>query len=132
MEDLIKQFNTQPKCMATVDTNGIPNICLTFAARMVDLETIVLAGGFIEKSLENIKANRKATFMPWNPTILQNEYWKHYDVTGEKLCSAGYRLYCTLQDGFPNDYFLKEIQEQFRKAGSNRIPDGLKESYTVA
>ncbi len=102
---------------------------MTGAAFMIDEKTIVLAGGFIEKSLENIQATSKATFMPWNPAILSNEYWKHYEKTGEKQSPAGYRFYCTVKPDSSDDFQLSEIKQRFNKSGRSRIAEGL--TYTI-
>ncbi|MBN1981101.1 MAG: pyridoxamine 5'-phosphate oxidase family protein [Chitinivibrionales bacterium] len=129
MADYRTIFNAHPKCLATADANGTPNVCMTGAASMIDDTTIVLAGGFLKRSLENITLTRKATFMTWNPLILQKEYWEKYNTTGEKLAPAGFRFHCILKEGVDTTFHLAQIQDKFRRTIGNRIPDGL--HYTL-
>ena len=118
-------FNsTLTKSLATVDENGIPNVCLCGTAYMPDEQSIHIGVVFIERSHKNIQKTNKATFMATKPP--NPDYWKQYEKTGEKSWSAGYRYYCTLIDETDNSEIIGPIFLRLRSNVGSRIADKIK------
>ena len=125
MKEIIEYFNNCPaKSLATVDTNGNPNICLCGSAIMVDEKTIHALYGYFEKSYTNIKQNHHAVFLATKG--FSESYWKHFESTGEKLYIPGYRFYCRFKEETTDPAQLSPIKKRLSQKIGNRIVSKLK------
>jgi hypothetical protein len=125
MADYRTYFNTtDSKALATADESGRPDVALCGTAFMPDDTTIAAAYGFFDVTRKNIAANGKAVFLASKPTTQQ--FWKHYDETGDQEYAAGIRYHCTLKEQTESHPWLDIIKRRFRKRVGNRIPDGIK------
>ena len=55
--------------VATASKNGTPNVIPIGIVELVDDETIWITDNFMNKTLDNLKANPKIAFYVWGPEI---------------------------------------------------------------
>ncbi|MBN1627317.1 MAG: pyridoxamine 5'-phosphate oxidase family protein [Deltaproteobacteria bacterium] len=63
MKELFEKVNTA--IMATSTKDGMPNAVPIGAKRIIDPQTVLVSDQFFNKTIENIRANPKASLMYW-------------------------------------------------------------------
>ncbi len=125
MADIIEYFNTSlTKSMATVDKKGKPNICLCGSATMINEETIHAVYGYFDTSYSNLQNNQNCVFLV--SKALSKEFWQHFEQTGEKLYSPGYRVFCRFIEEVSDVGRFQEIRNRIQKSAGNRVASNLK------
>ncbi len=125
MTDIVEYFNNSlTKSMATADEKGNPNICLCGSAIMINKETIHAVYGYFDTSYNNLQNNPNCVFL--TSQALSKEFWQHFEQTGEKLYSPGYRVFCTLIEEVSDPDSFQEIRNRIQQSAGNRVADNLK------
>ena len=120
MNKHVTYFNeTLTKSLATVDSEGNPNVCPCGSARMLDENKICAVCGYFDKTLKNLKNNAKAVFLAYK--TLDQEFSAHFEQTGEMLYPIGYRYYCTLTDISQDEKAIEPWRSGLAAVHGNRI-----------
>ena len=121
MNKNVTYFNeTLTKSLATVDSEGNPNVCPCGSARMLDENKIYALCGYFDKTLENLKNNTKAVFLAYK-SLDDQEFLDHFEQTGEMLYPLGYRYYCTLTDMSQDEKAIEPWRSGLAAVTGNRI-----------
>ncbi len=90
----------------------------------MDENTIHAVYGYFEASYNNLQNNPNCVFLASKP--LSEGFWQHFEQTGEKLYSPGYRLFCKLVDERTEGDSLQGIKNRIQKRAGNRVAQNLK------
>jgi hypothetical protein len=111
------------KSLATVDSEGNPNVCPCGSARMLDENKICALSGYFDKTLKNLKNNAKAVFLAERP--LEQQFIAHFEQTGEMPYPIGYRYYCTLTDISQDEKAIEPWRNGLAAMTGNRIANKI-------